>query len=208
MGKKRPIQSELHLTYRVDPKVGTDTKKETPMDLAANQTELATLLAEFAQLPQPVQAPQTNPESLRSWFGRSKLNGWDQTFREDEKLHAPPFRMGLRFSKYSFSILISSKKSFYIYQQCLQIIMEENPEEVSEAKVIFLHTLCSQSPKLWCQGSITIAMFFLQLVPTCFEGHPLKLGSAIGGSGRYNCNLCRVNVKQSKIFPQKDFNVG
>lgn len=43
----------------------------------------------------------------------------------------------------------------------------------------------------------------LQIVPTCLEGHPLKLGTAIGGSGRYNCNMCRVNIEQSQIFPQK-----
>ena len=66
MGENRSTQSDPHLTYRVDPTVGTDTKKETPLELAANQTELSTLLAEFSQLPQPVQAPQTNPESLRS----------------------------------------------------------------------------------------------------------------------------------------------
>ena len=53
MGKNRFIQSDLHLTYRVDPTVGTDTVKETPIELAANMesTELLTLFAEFVDLP-------------------------------------------------------------------------------------------------------------------------------------------------------------
>ena len=54
----------------------------------------------------------------------------------------------------------------------------------------------------WSRGDFFGTMFsktvMLQLVPTCLEGHPLKLGTAIGGSGRYNCNMCRVNIKQSK----------
>ena len=41
------------LSYRVDPTVGTDTVKETPIELAANMesTELLTLFAEFVDLP-------------------------------------------------------------------------------------------------------------------------------------------------------------
>ena len=35
---------------------------------------------------------------------------------------------------------------------------------------------------------------FLQSSLTCFDGHPLVLGEARGGSGTYNCNKCRVNT--------------
>ena len=40
-------------SYRVDPTVGTDTVKETPIELAAKMesTELLTLFAEFVDLP-------------------------------------------------------------------------------------------------------------------------------------------------------------
>ena len=40
-------------SFRVDPTVGTDKVKETPIELAANMesTELLTLFAEFVELP-------------------------------------------------------------------------------------------------------------------------------------------------------------
>jgi len=69
-----------------------------------------------------------------------------------------------------------------LQEQYLQIRMEENPEGDRVAK----------------------------LVPTCFEGHPLKLGSAIGGSGQYRCNLCRdtYSMQSSSWRCQEDFRRG
>ena len=45
-------------SYRVDPTVGTDTVKETPIELAANMesTELLTLFAEFFELPPEIKS--------------------------------------------------------------------------------------------------------------------------------------------------------
>ena len=82
--------------------------------------------------------------------------------------------------------------------------MEENPEGGSEAEVIFwTQKICvTLFSKIVTSGQFYTCNV-LQLVPTCLEGHPLKLGTAIGGSGRYNCNMCRVNIEQSQIFPQK-----
>ena len=46
------VQPE-NVLYRVDPTVGTDTVKDSPIELAANMesTELLTLFAEFVDLP-------------------------------------------------------------------------------------------------------------------------------------------------------------
>ena len=45
-------------SYRVDPAVGTDKVKETPIELAANMesTELLTLFAEFVDLPPEIKS--------------------------------------------------------------------------------------------------------------------------------------------------------
>ena len=47
------IHIHENIYYRVDPTVGTDTVKETPIELAAKKesTELLTLFAEFDDLP-------------------------------------------------------------------------------------------------------------------------------------------------------------
>ena len=51
-------------------------------------------------------------------------------------------------------------------------------------------------------------MIFSQLVPTCLEGHPLKLGPAIRGPERYGkydhsyCTKCQVIIEQSNNFPK------
>ena len=48
------------ILHRVDPKVGTDTKEQTPIEIASDRdsTEVLTLFAEFTELPTDIKIKQ------------------------------------------------------------------------------------------------------------------------------------------------------
>ena len=105
VGSLKQIHTTCSFLYRVDPTVGTDTMKETPIELAAKQSDLLTLLTEFAHLPHLVKDPQTQPESLRSWSRRLIF----VTYKHSKKMKREERRHLLKggacgFQKYSTSI--------------------------------------------------------------------------------------------------------